>query len=177
MQIYEALVSDHKKIKPLLDQLVKSAKTMDSDKRSHLLNEIRDELIPHARAEEAIFYNSLRGIDEVKDLAWHGYGEHAEAEAMLRTLQVMDTVNADYEKLAVKFRDAIFHHISEEEGKIFNAAKQVLADEEATQMADAFQQLKSEVKDQNFMQNTLDMIANVMPQRFAERIRSLNHRV
>ncbi len=176
MQIYEALKKDHDTLKPLLAQLV-NAGGESAEVRSQLIDQIRDELVPHSRAEEAVFYNSLRQIDEVSDLAWHGYTEHAEAEAMLRTLQVMDKVNADWTAIATKLKEALEHHIAEEEGKIFNAAKQVLADEEAEMMATAFEQLKGEVQEQSFMQNTLDMIANMMPTRFADKLRSFNHRV
>lgn len=175
MLIYEALKTDHDTLKPLLARLVNASEESD-ESRSDLIKQIRDELIPHSRAEEAVFYNSLRQIDEVKDLAWHGYGEHAEAESMLRTLQVMDKVDADFTAIAKKLKQALEHHIAEEEGKIFSAAKQVLAPEEAEAMADAFEQLKSEVKEESFMQTTLDMIANMMPQRFADRLRAFNHR-
>ena len=176
MQIYEALKKDHDALKPLLARLVISADESVDERRS-LIAKIRNELIPHSRAEEAVLYNSLREIPETSDLAWHGYGEHAEAEAMLRTLQVMDKVNADYTIIAKKLQDALLHHISEEEGKIFSAAKQVLAKEEAEMMTTAFMELKGEVEEQSFMQNTLDMVANMMPARFQEKLRSFNHNI
>lgn len=175
MDIYQALTNDHDKLKPLLDQLVHATEV--NDETRDLIEEIRDELIPHARAEEAIFYNSLRQIDGAKDVVMHGYGEHAEAEMLLRSIQVMDKVNADFTKAAEKLRDALNHHIAEEEGRIFTVARQVLADEETRQMADAFERLKPEVKEQGFMKNTLDFVANVMPSRFAEPLRSFTHRV
>jgi hemerythrin superfamily protein len=175
MLIYDALKKDHEKIKPLLKELVESAKA-DEDTRERIIQEIRDELIPHARAEEAVFYNSLRTIDGAKELIVHGYGEHMEAEAVLRSLQAMEVVNADWTKLAVKLKDDLEHHIKEEEEVIFEAAKQVLAVEEAQMMAVAFEQMKPEIRQGSFMQNTLDLIANVMPQRFSEPLRNLIHR-
>lgn len=176
MLIYEALKKDHDALKPLLARLVKSSQA-DEETRSQLINQIRDELVPHSRAEEAVFYNSLRTIDATKDLVMHGYEEHMEAEGLLRALQGMELIGADWEKTAKKLKDALEHHIQEEEERIFTAAQQVLIDEEARQMTTAFEQLKPEVREQSFMQNTLDMIANIMPKRFAGPLRSFNHKV
>ncbi|MES2855526.1 MAG: hemerythrin domain-containing protein [Bdellovibrionota bacterium] len=171
MQIYEALKKDHDAVKKLLQRLEGSADA-DQETRSALIEKIRDELIPHSRAEEAVFYNSLRYIDEAKDLVRHGYQEHMEAEALLRTLQGMDALNADWTTVARKLKDAVEHHIEEEEGEIFAAAKQLLAEEEATAMAEVFEQMKPQVREEGFMKNTFDGIINTMPPRFIEPFRN-----
>lgn len=175
MLIYEALKKDHDALKPLLERLVQMSQA-DIDGREELIEQIRDELVPHSRAEEAIFYNSLRSIEPTKDLVMHAYGEHAGAEVMLRTLQAAEKIDANFKKVAKELRDSLLHHIEEEEGRIFESARQVLIDEEARQMAVAFERLKPEVREQSFMQNTLDMIANMMPQRFMAPLRSFNHK-
>jgi len=175
MLIYDVLKNDHDELKVLLDRLVHSADA-DEKTRGRIIEQIRDQLVPHARAEEAVFYNSLRTIDEAKELVSEGYQEHMEAETLLRTLQAMEGVNADWTKTAQKLKDAVEHHIEEEEGEIFDAAKQLLAVEEAEMMAQAFEQMKPEVREGGFMQNTLDLIANVMPQRFSAPLRGFIHR-
>ena len=171
MLIYDALKKDHVKVLELCDRLIGSADADDAT-RSTLIQQIRDELVPHARAEEAVFYNSLRSIDETKGLVMHGYQEHMMAETLLRSLQATDKVGIDWQQGARKLREALAHHIEEEEGEIFTAAQQVLANEEAEMMGKAFEQMKPEVREDGFMQNTLDMIANVMPQRFVAPLRS-----
>src|SRR5438105_4888777 len=124
MLIYDALKKDHDKIKTLLAKLVDSSEK-DKESRDTLIAEIRDELIPHARAEEAVFYNSLRSIDIAKDIVKHSYTEHMEAEGLLRTLQGMEKLDMDWTKTADKLKKAVEHHITEEESKIFTAAKQL----------------------------------------------------
>jgi hemerythrin superfamily protein len=171
MNIYEALKKDHDGVKELLQRLVGSADA-DQATRKALIAKIRDELVPHSRAEEAVFYNSLRTIDETKGLVSHSYQEHMEAEALLRTLQAMDVVNADWTKVARKLKDALEHHIQEEEGAIFTAAKQVLADDEAQVMGQVFEQMKPEIREEGFVKTTLDMIVNTMPPRFVEPLRT-----
>src|SRR5690349_8064424 len=105
MQIYEALKKDHEKVRSLLNQLL-SLDEEDSS-RHQLVEQIRDELVPHARAEEAVFYNALRSLDVAKDVVRHAYREHIEAESMLKTLQLKDKVNMDWKKTARKLKDAL----------------------------------------------------------------------
>ncbi|MCM2282759.1 MAG: hemerythrin domain-containing protein [Bdellovibrionaceae bacterium] len=174
MLIYDALKKDHDKVKEMIDRLVHSADA-DDNTRSGLIRQIRDALLPHARAEEAVLYNSLRSINETKDVVKHSYAEHLEIEGYLRSLQAMQGVGADWTKTVQKLQQALLHHIQEEEGRVFTAARQVLAEDEARMMGQAFEQMKPEVREGGFMQNTLDLIANVMPERFAAPLRSLSY--
>lgn len=176
MKIYEALVNDHRKVQDLLDQLVNLTEG-DGEVRHELIQGIRDELIPHSRAEEAVFYNSIRAINTAKDLVWHGYEEHMAAEGLLRTLQAADKIDAEWRKIAQKLRQALNHHIQEEEERIIPIAQQLFTDEEAETMAEAFEEMKPQVREEGFMQTTLDMIANIMPPRLAASLRTFTLRV
>jgi hemerythrin-like domain-containing protein len=174
MDIYSELKKDHDKIKPMLEKLV-SASEMNEDTKT-LLGQIRDELVPHARAEEAVFYNSLREIQGCKELVRHSYNEHMKAETILRTLQGMAAINVEWTAAAKKLKEELEHHIAEEEGKIFTAARQALLDEESKQMANAFKRMKPEIKDQGMMKDTLDMVANLMPNRFQDKVRNFKEK-
>ncbi len=171
MLIYEALKNDHEKVKGLLNQLA-SVESEDRDRCEVLIESICDELIPHSRAEEAVFYNSIRAVDTAKNLVWHGYEEHMMAEGMLRTLQAMAKVDIEFTKLAKRFKTAVEHHIQEEEREIFAAAKQLFTEDEAEAMAEAFEDMKPQIKEEGVLQTTLDLIANVMPARLAAPLRS-----
>lgn len=172
--IYEVLRKDHRKLEGLLHELVMIRN--DGERRGQLLNEIRDELVPHSRAEEAVLYNSLRTVPVVADEAWHGIREHMSAEAMLRALQVADKVDANFHQLAMSFKEAITHHIKEEEEELFTLAKGVVTPEEAEQMATVFSTLKEKVQKQNLLGTTLDMIANMMPPRLSRSFREHGHK-
>ncbi len=173
MLIYEALKTDHDKLKEMLNELVQLTES-DNERRHALIYQIHDELVPHSRAEESVFYNSLRAIDSAKEVALHGFEEHIEAEALLRTLQAKDKIDADWKATAKKLKTALEHHISEEEGRIFNVAQQLFTQEEAQMMGQAFEQLKPEVREEGFLRHTLDMVANIMPPRFAASLRTFN---
>lgn len=176
MNIYQALKSDHEVVKKLLTELV-SLKEGDEKRFSKIVGEIRDELIPHSRAEEAVFYNSIREVNVAKNLVWHGYEEHMMAEALLRSLQALDKIDVQATKIAKKLKTALEHHIEEEETEIFSAAKHLFTEGEAVEMAKAFQGLKPQVKEGNLMQTTLEMVANMMPPRLAAPLRSFVYKV
>lgn len=172
MEIYEALERDHEEIKQLLNDLVNLKD--DDEYRFVIIEEIRNHLIPHSRAEESIFYNTLRAVNADKKVVFHGFQEHLEAETLLRTLQVMDKMNMSWKATAKKLRDAIFHHIQDEESEIFAEARQAFTNEEAVAMCEAFEQLKPKIEQEGFVKNTVDMVINMMPPRLSDRLRNIS---
>lgn len=173
MNIYEELKKDHREVLDLMDRLIQSADA-SSKQRNSLIEQIRNALVPHSRAEEAVFYNSLRQTPEAKDLVMHAYSDHLMAEGLLRALQVTGKIDAGWRQTAGKLRDALAHHIAEEEGEVFAAAQRALSQEEADQIGTAFVQLKPEIQEQGLMGTTLDMIVNLMPGRFIGSLKDLN---
>src|SRR5690606_24312421 len=103
------------------------------------------------------------------------FKEHMEAESLLRGLQVKEGVNLDWKSTAVKLKEVLEHHIEEEEGRIFTEAKKIFNDEDARMMGEAFKSMKDQVSEQGFLKNSFDMVVNLMPPRFVEKIRSLGN--
>jgi hemerythrin superfamily protein len=171
MQIYDLLKKDHVKVKALMKDLV-SLKEKDEPRRHKLISDIRDALIPHSRAEESVLYNSLRTIDSSKSMAMHGYVEHLEAEALLRTLQVAGKIDAGWRETALRLQKALDHHVAEEEGPLFSAAKQLFTDQEAEMMGEVFTEMKPEIKEEGIVGTTIDMLANLMPPRLSSAFKS-----
>lgn len=172
MEIYEVLKKDHEEIKEYLHELVSLED--DDEYRFVLIEEISNALIPHSRAEESVFYNTLRAVNADKGVVFHGYQEHMEAETLLRTLQVMDKVNMEWKPIAKKLQEALEHHIEEEESDTFQEAHNAFSPEEAEVMAEAFEKLKLEVEQEGPLKTTMDMVVNLMPPRIADKIRSFN---
>lgn len=170
MTIYEELKKDHREVLDLMDRLIQSADAT-ADQRNSLIEQVRDALIPHSRAEEAVFYNSIRQAGDAKANVMHAYGEHMMAEGLLRTLQVTGLVDAGWRQTAEKLRDALTHHIAEEEGEMFTQARRVLSMDEAEKIGDAFVAMKPEIQQQTIVGTTFDMIANMMPVRFTKSFR------
>ena len=163
MLIYDALKKDHVKVLGLIDELIALGDKDES--RDALVQEIRGELIPHSRAEEKLFYNSIRALDADSGKVMHSFNEHVAAETLLRSLQVTEKLNLGWKKTAIALRDALTQHIRDEETEVFALAKKVLSTEEAEQIGLAFERLKPEIKEEGFMKTTLEMISNMMPPR------------
>jgi hypothetical protein len=168
MQIYDILKQEHEELKGYLNELVAAESKEPS---AELVEKIRGALIPHSRAEEAVFYNTLREFHDAKPKVMHSFREHLEAETLLRTLQMKEKIAGDWKATATKLKTAVEHHIAEEEDAIFKIARGHLTDAEAEQIGTAFQKLKQEKLDDGIMKSSLDLVANLMPTRFTERFR------
>jgi choline kinase len=161
MIIYEALKKDHREVAELLSKLVNLD---DKDEaRFSLAAQIRDALIPHSRAEEAVFYNSIRAMNADSGKVMHAYADHLEAEALLRTLLMEENVKLPWKATAKKLKAALDHHVAEEESEIFALGKKVLSDEDAEKIGLAFEAMKPEIKNEGFLKTTMDMVSNLMP--------------
>lgn len=172
MDILEELRNDHRNVRELLDRLV-ATETSEKELWNNTVASLRDELIPHSRAEEAILYNSLRDLGRDGDLIGHSYKEHLEAEGLLRTLQITEAVGINWKAAAQKLKEALEHHIAEEESSVFAAARSAFSDEERASMGEAFIRMKPEVQDDTIVGNTFDMIVNLMPKRLRGSIRQM----
>lgn len=171
MEIYEVLKNDHIKVKALLEELVALRK--DDDYHMIIVQQIADDLIPHARAEEAVFYNAMRAMSDENSQVMHAYKEHMEAETLLRTLQVKDRMDFEWKDTAKKLKEALEHHIEEEESEIFAKAQRMFSAQEATQMGAAFEKMKEEIEGHGFMKTTFDMVKNLMPPKFVDKMKNL----
>lgn len=173
MNILSALHKDHETIKDLLDRLTQDG-GVELEQRMALVEDIREVLIPHLRAEEAVFYNSLRIVGDVKVNLNQEYWEHVEVETLLHALRVKDKLNVDWLSTAMKLKDAVERHVKEEESKIFPLAKRYFTKQEINKLGKAFMKLKPQIKEEGTLQTSVEMLTNVMPQRFVPESKSLN---
>ncbi|MFT3767017.1 MAG: hemerythrin domain-containing protein [Minicystis sp.] len=166
MTIYDALSKDHRQFEQLLDRLLAAQKANDDSWKS-TLDELRLGVIAHAHAEEAVFYNALRELDQSKGLVMHSYAEHAKAETEIRSLGAAKLIDSTWTSMVEKLSEDLRHHIQEEESRVYGAARQIFTDEEAQQLGAAFERMKVETrKDADSMvASTIDLIANLLPQR------------
>jgi len=172
MDIYEALSQDHRHFESLLDDLVAASKAGD-EQWKNILDQLRRDVIAHAHAEEAVFYNALREADASKGLVAHSYAEHAMAEGEIRTLGVAKMIDTTWSSLAEKLSKDLRHHIQEEESHVYDAARKVFNTEEAKQIGAAFKRMKREtMKDGDSMAaSTVDLLANMLPPRLTDSFR------
>lgn len=143
MDIYTELKSDHRKFKTLLRKL--DATTEKSLKRREsLLKQLKLGLVPHARAEEKVLYDRLKesSIKEADALAFEGYEEHAVVDRLMTELEATQPNDKKWTAMMAVVKEALEHHIEEEEEEIFAKAKQTFEHLQAVEMREEFLTIK-----------------------------------
>ena len=117
-QFFQMLKKDHEEVKGILG-LLKDAKESESKKREELFRKLREELVPHMKAEEITFYPPLLAKKEARDDAMEGMEEHHVSEMVLKELEKMSKGEEQWGAKMSVLKELVEHHIKEEESKIF----------------------------------------------------------
>jgi hemerythrin superfamily protein len=111
----EILTNDHQVIKGLLSRLIEP----NPSQREVVLEQLKGVLTIHNATEENLVYPALNKVAGSRAESQHLYHETAEADVLLFELDSMlkegDAVGFDAK--AKRFREAVLHHIEEEEHK------------------------------------------------------------
>ncbi|HEX5148558.1 MAG TPA: hemerythrin domain-containing protein [Candidatus Limnocylindrales bacterium] len=124
MDALSLLKEDHAKVKKLLAELEKTTER-GVKTRTELFATIKGELTVHETIEEEIFYPELKAHPKAKDIVLEGFEEHHVVDVLMGELEAMDVDDENWGAKAVVMKENIEHHIEEEEGEMFTAARQV----------------------------------------------------
>ena len=133
MQIFEALRESHDRQRALAERLITTHG--DSEERTELFQQLKEELLAHARAEERFFYSPLMQDDKGVDLSRPGVAEHHEMDEMIETLEETDPSSPSWISTAKKLKEKVFHHLEDEEHTFFQQAGKILTDGQKTSLA------------------------------------------
>jgi len=123
MNAIDLLTDDHARVRALLSD---GEATTEPEAREVLFRDIKAELTAHEVIEEELFYPTLRDHPKAKELVLEGYEEHAVVD---RLLQELEGTPFEDEKWGPRFKvmmENLEHHIEEEEGELFDRAREVL---------------------------------------------------
>lgn len=139
MDALTLLRDDHDKVKKLLTELEDTTERATKT-REELFTRLHDELTVHEIIEEEIFYPTLRQHPKAKEIVLEGYEEHDVVDTIMGELEDLPTDDETWGPKAKVMIENIRHHIEEEEGEMFEKARQVLDKDEletlGTTMAD-----------------------------------------
>ena len=143
-EFFQKLKKDHKKIKEILGKLKKTKN--GSKNRDELFQKLKEELVPHKKAEETAFYQPLLEKKEAREDALEGIEEHHVSDMVFKELE-RNSKDEDRwgAKLSV-FKELVEHHIKEEEGKIFKTAGKVFGEDEFKSITKKFEQEKRKLR-------------------------------
>jgi iron-sulfur cluster repair protein YtfE (RIC family) len=141
----ELLKTDHRHFEKLLKEGEDTTERAKKGRRE-ILKALTKDLNVHEAIEEQILYPALEPHAEAHDVVLEGSQEHHVADIQIKELHDVAT---DDEQWGAKFKvlkESIEHHISEEENRMFPAARGVLAKEELLALGARMRKLKTELE-------------------------------
>lgn len=124
MDAITLLKDDHDRMRELLTRL--DATTERGVKtRSELFATIKGELTVHEIIEEEIFYPELKAHPKAKDIVLEGYEEHHVVDLVMAELEGLSVDDESWGAKATVMKENVEHHMEEEEGDMFKAARSV----------------------------------------------------
>lgn len=137
MNIFEALRTSHDDQRALADQLIQTQG--DSPQRASLFKELKRELVAHTAAEERFFYVPLIAHDMTQEPSRHGIAEHHEMDKLVQQLEETDFSSPGWLVVAKELHHKVFHHLQDEEKRVFQLAGKVLSEAEKLSLAKGYE--------------------------------------
>lgn len=131
MDPFKLLKADHRTVSELFER-IESAR---GQAKSVAFKKLKNELDLHAHIEEKILYPALKKAQESRDITLEAYEEHKVVKDLLAELAAGKPGDQWNAKLTV-LKENVDHHVGEEEGELFDKAKDVLTSEQLELMGD-----------------------------------------
>jgi hemerythrin superfamily protein len=146
VDILDTLAEEHEVVAALLQELVDGKRTAQ---RASTLKQIKKNLVPHARAEEAVLYNAILRVKDkdAKTDGEEGFIEHSLIDFLLKTLSGMrDKMSPRFGAAAKVLKEIVTHHVKEEEDDVWSDAKESFTTEQRQKMNRTYLAKKKTVK-------------------------------
>jgi hypothetical protein len=143
MDALTLLRKDHDKVKTLLRELEPTTERAEKT-RTELFQQIKTELTVHEIIEEEIFYPTLKQHPKAREIVLEGYEEHDVVDTLMGELEALPVDDETWGPKAKVMIENIEHHIEEEEGEMFQKARQVFDREELEQLGRVMEARKQE---------------------------------
>ena len=149
MNAFQLLKEDHQKVDGLFSQLEPTTERAEKT-RTELFAKLKDELDVHARVEETIFYPAIKQEAETREIVLEGFEEHHVVKMLLKELEALPVDTEQWTAKLKVLKENVEHHVEEEEGEMFQKARQVLSEEQindlGAQMEEEKKRLLQQVK-------------------------------
>jgi hemerythrin-like domain-containing protein len=145
MDALTLLKDDHDKVKDLLTELTETTDRAEVT-RQRLFATIKGELTVHEIIEEEIFYPELKAHPKAADIVLEGYEEHHVVDLLMGELEALDVTDESWGAKAKVMQENIEHHIEEEEGEMFEQARQVFDRDELEALGARMEERKMSAK-------------------------------
>jgi hemerythrin superfamily protein len=131
---FELLISDHRHILSLLDEMA-NVSADSTLQRSRLFLMLKRKLAKHAMAEEDVVYPLVHDEKQAEQSSKGLYDEHADMKIRLFELEKLLKSGGDWTAPVRSLRDLIQHHVDEEEHVIFPKLRQIFDEKRASKIS------------------------------------------
>ena len=144
-EFFEELKKDHNEVKDILQKMKESSKTAEKT-REKLFSQLKQELVPHLKAEETTFYQALMSSKNGKQHVLEAKEEHDLTTMMCSRLEETPAKEEIWAAKLKVLKDLVEHHIEEEEEEIFEIAEEEIKPEEFRKIMQEFRKEKERIK-------------------------------
>ncbi len=133
--IYNILSQEHRIVLGMVEEALTRAS-------KEALFRIKAEIDPHMAGEEKLYYPLLEENEESRDIARKAYIEHNEAKALMYELEGMDESSENWTARLSELKEAIIHHVQDEENQVFKKSRSILSQQQAEELAQKYREFK-----------------------------------
>jgi hemerythrin superfamily protein len=148
MNAFQLLKEDHQKVSGIFQQLEPTTERAEKT-RTELFARLKGELDVHARIEEAVFYPAIKQAAETREIVLEGFEEHHVVKMLLCELEAMPVDTEEWAAKLKVLQENVEHHVEEEEGEMFQKARQVLDEDEINRLGAQMEDLKKQLQQQS----------------------------
>jgi hemerythrin superfamily protein len=147
MNAFQLLKEDHQKVSGLFQQIEPTTERAEKT-RTELFEQLKQNLDVHARIEEAIFYPSIKKAAETREVVLEGFEEHHVIKMLLKELEAIPVDTEQWTAKLKVLQENVEHHVEEEEGEMFQKARDVLTEEQINQLGAQMEEMKKQLQPQ-----------------------------
>jgi len=147
MNAFQLLKEDHQKVSGIFQQLEPTTERAEKT-RTELFARLSQELDIHAQVEETVFYPAIKQAAETREIVLEGFEEHHVIKILLKELEATPVDTEQWTAKLKVLKENVEHHVEEEEGEMFQKARQVLSEEEINQLGAQMEEEKKRLLQQ-----------------------------
>ena len=151
--ILKTLQEEHDTLRKLFEEM-KGTTDRAEKTREKLLETIEQNLLPHAKWEEQVFYPAFKERADRDGLQTHAEAlaeHHAVENSVIPEVHAADVQTPEFAGRVKVFAEFVDHHAKEEEKTMFKMAREMFSAEERAQMDEDYESWKNSDEAANLM--------------------------